>query len=476
MSVDACPCATRAHAIASVLSFGFRLCGMVEDGAARALAHLPHLGLREQHDVERDLRGDPGGQVERRADPRDGRADRVPHGPHRAGRAPRRRARTTSGPCVAERRERPRRAAELRRELERGEVLARVEQPRRATSRPSLRTSSAPPAGAASAPPSAWRGARRRARAHASAMRSRRSTNERDGVARDEHRGGVEHVLARRAPVDVAAAVAGGVGERADERLHRVAGRAALASRARRRRSGPRRTPRDRVRRLGRDDARLRLGQRERALGVEHRPQPGAVATRRADPVGDEERARTRQSAKKTVCRSPWRCTSNSSASSRARATSVARVLRRDRAEHGVARVRLRLVREVHPRQHRLQQPAREDEHDEVRRLPVDAPGLIVVNAKRPSASVPLRPQPKSPRTGRRRPPARSRPSRRGTGSPAPSSTRPTMRVPPETSSARGSLAEPEREERPDGLRRRLRKRHSSSGVAAGPPSTTSHR
>ena len=59
-------------------------------------------------------------------------------------------------------------------------------------------------------------------------------------VARDQHRGGVHHVLARRAPVHVAGRVAlDGVGERLDERSGRVGGGAAPRGRAPRGRTAP---------------------------------------------------------------------------------------------------------------------------------------------------------------------------------------------------------------------------------------------
>ena len=165
-----------------------------------------------------------------------------------------------------------------------------------------------------------------------------------------------------------------------------------------------------------------------------------------------------------------------------ARATSVARSASDSSAEHRVGGVRLGLVGEVEARREALQQPAREHADGEVRRL------QAAVGARAPARASPSR-----SRTCRRRPcpsaaetvrsPARRRsgppasacqvsimPS--GTGSPAPSSSRPRITIAPGCSrgtiSARSaSPTQPDVQVRPDRLRAGQRDAQSSSGSPA---------
>ena len=100
-----------------------------------------------------------------------------------------------------------------------------------------------------------------------------------EGTGGDEHRGGVDDVLARRAVMHVPRRLApdGGT-ERADERLGRIARPTALGCDAVGvEQLGPAGGG-DRLGRLGGNHAELGLGRRERALEVEHRLQPRAVA------------------------------------------------------------------------------------------------------------------------------------------------------------------------------------------------------
>ena len=97
---------------------GFRLCGIVDEPPPARLAHLAHLGLREQDDVER--RSSPraaGGARERGGELGDRGAARVPRDerlgePELGGEA----APSTSGPRSPNAASVPGRAAELRRQ------------------------------------------------------------------------------------------------------------------------------------------------------------------------------------------------------------------------------------------------------------------------------------------------------------------------------------------------------------------------
>ena len=210
----------------------------------------------------------------------------------------------------------------------------------------------------------------------------------------------------------------------------------------------------DRLGRGGRDHARARLGERERALGVEHRREPGAPRDGLAHRVRHEERREQLvRAAKKTVSRSPCSRTSKRSSPSPAgSATSVARRSssrpdstgsaafasarpgsRRASGRAGAARARTPSPRGAAP----LRRGA----------------GFATTNAKRPSPSVPLA-------TEADRRDARARRARRCTGcalavehaAGEPDRARRVRRRP-----ARGRSRQPEREVRADRLRRRRR-------------------
>ena len=95
-----------------------------------------------------------------------------------------------------------------------------------------------------------------------------------DRPRRHQHRGGVEHVLARGAVVDPVGGLAGPLSQLGDERDDRVAApRAARPSS-----SGSRRAAQasgDRFGGPGRHDVEALLDAGERRLDVEHRPDPG---------------------------------------------------------------------------------------------------------------------------------------------------------------------------------------------------------
>ena len=198
----------------------------------RPFRHLGDLGLREQHEVEGDLRGDTG---------RESRAQR---------RAPRR----GSGSCatavvgtgssssprveleqrdavVAEARERPRRAAELRGEPFPGHLLeAHAGLDDRCQPAGSLEAEGRRHGVLQERPGDHQRVAviareRRRGCRHVVCFRE----HERERPPRDEHRRRVDDVLARRAAVHVARRlVADRAGQSANERLGEVADRAAF--------------------------------------------------------------------------------------------------------------------------------------------------------------------------------------------------------------------------------------------------------
>ena len=133
--------------------------------AAGPLPHLSDLRLREQCDVEPDLREHSGGRVERAAELGDPRPVRVP-GQRRRRQVELLREETEHLHAVlAEGRQRPGRAAELGREPLRLGPPRACAPPRarpRATRPPCSRTSSEPPAGAACGLPSASSDASRR--------------------------------------------------------------------------------------------------------------------------------------------------------------------------------------------------------------------------------------------------------------------------------------------------------------------------
>ncbi len=276
-----------------MLSTGLRLCGIVDEPPPAPDAHLADLRLSEQRDVERDLRRGSGDDVERRADLGDAHAVRVPrpgrHGePELLGEQAH-----DLGAGVLERGERPRRSGELGAKAvvaERRKTFPRVEQPSepRGRLRPERRRyrllEQGPPRPSAS---------------HDACLRDRRTPrptvssergDEIDGVAGDEHRGRVQDVLAGRAPVDVARRVAAdGLGKLPDERLDGVAGRPAPFRERRGIEAIGIARRRDRLGGVAGDDAGARLGERERALRVEHRLEPGAIRDCRTKLVGNED-------------------------------------------------------------------------------------------------------------------------------------------------------------------------------------------
>ena len=196
-----------------------------------AFRHLGDLGLRQQHEVERDLRGDTGGGRERGAELRDASPVRVPG---------QRRNLKVELPCVeleqrdavvAEARERPGGSAELRREPFSGDLLEPY----------ACLDDRGQPAGGLEAERRRHGvlqerpGDHRRLAVLACERRGRRrhavgfGEHERERPPRDEHRGRVDDVLARRAAVHVPRrVVADRAGEGAHERLDGVADGAAF--------------------------------------------------------------------------------------------------------------------------------------------------------------------------------------------------------------------------------------------------------
>ena len=162
---------------------GFRLCGIVDDAPSRASRTSPTSVCASSTTSSAIFAAKPAATASAAPSSASGRR-RVCHGSTGSGRSSSLRVRVQHlEPAVAERGERPRRAAELRRQARGGEALPRVDDPDEPARRPSARTSSAPPAAAASAPPSPSRGARpraartraRRRRARATISASRRA-------------------------------------------------------------------------------------------------------------------------------------------------------------------------------------------------------------------------------------------------------------------------------------------------------------
>ena len=211
---------------------------------------------------------------------------------------------------------------------------------------------------------------------------------------RDEHRRGVDDVLARRAVVDVVGRLAAdGFAQRPDERLGRI---------ARRMPGGDDRghvEPLD-VAGLGdrpchvrRDDADERLGIREGALGREHRLDPDSIRDEAAQLVGHEDRVEAHGS-KHTVSPAPCsRMSKRSEPSASATATSVERRSGSTPASTGSVCVRLGLVREVDAGHDLLQEPARE--HGDLEAWCAAAGrGFGTTTANRPPSRVSLRTSP----------------------------------------------------------------------------------
>ena len=278
---------------------------------------------------------------------------------------------------------------------------AALRRARPASPPPSARRWSAAPAGATSGRPS-----RVERCASASAAARRRGSvelgeHERAGIARDEHRRRVEDVLARRP---------GPCAPGARSRSARASGTTGLAS------ARPSSQSATMSYALRPEDVFVDIGARhlgEHRLGLEHRRQPRLVGHRLAQRPRHVQRLEGRQCAKKTVWRSPCMRISKRNAPFSASATSVARLSSSRADQHRVGRVRLRLVREVDARELVLEQPAREHEHVETRRLARQRLGLGD-HERKASLGVGAAPRPSAcPRD------PRARPSRRGSVPPA---------------------------------------------------------
>ena len=448
-------------------STGFRFCGIVEEPPASRSRTSPTSVSRAGRCRARSSRAlPPRGRATRRG----ARPASAPHARAAAARPARAPPRTAARPR-APRRRAPR-ACRRHRRAGRPARTGRAPAARRARPRASrpraARTSSAPPAGAASARPRPFRGARARARRRPRQRRRARPTTSPSAPRATSIAGGVDDVLARRAVVDVLRRLAADrLAQQPDERLGWIADRpAAGGDLVPVEPLGP--TLRsDRLRRLGGDHARLRLRGRERtpprsSIASSHaRSDTASRSSRR-----DRDRARRPSQRRRRPSAARPGAGRRSGARRRPRsATSVARSLLAERREHRI--VVVRVAGEVHPRQHRLQQPAREDQHLEVRRLAIPRAGLARSRTRSaPSPSVPQRPQPTSA--------CQISTIASGTGASAPSSTRPSIRWRPARHDAVGlGLAEAEREERPDRLRRRRLDHRHSVGVA---PTTMSKR
>ncbi len=192
------------------------------------------------------------------------------------------------GPTLAERRERAGSAAELRRAATSAPSRSRASSTRRASRRPRARTSSAPPAGGACAPAiGVARCVSASARA-AGGEPGELSVEDRRSVARDEHRRGVEDVLARRSAVSGLSCPRS---ERADERADRDCRRRAPRRRARRcRRATPRTRSRQRPRRRrARTRARRRASLEPRLVRDRVAEAPPARRARRRSSMREED-------------------------------------------------------------------------------------------------------------------------------------------------------------------------------------------
>ena len=303
-------------------------------------------------------------------------------------------------------------------------------------------------------------GHRRRAVLLARAARTRAATpsssveDQPERALRDEHRRGVHDVLARRAVVDVACRVAADArAQRADERLRRIADRAAVAGELRRielaRAARASRSPSAASAGMTPRDASAAASARSTSsIASTHAPSDTASASR----LGHEDRGEDGQCAKKTVARSPCIRMSQRSAPSSCLRDERRPVRRRPSArQHRVRRVRLGLVREVDARQLVAEQAAREDEDVEPRRLSGQRVRLRDDEREAPvsrrcrcaPSACPPRPTPRS--------------SRRRSASPAPSSSCPISIVAPGSLRADELVLrrarEPDRVVRPDRLR-----------------------
>ena len=247
VSRPACACTRRAQAIARIEPVGLRLCGMRRGAAAPDSATSPTSVCDSSTTSSAIFESAPAARSSAAASSAT-RTRVACHGSAGSARpSSSREAREHGGALLPERGERARAAAELD-----GEPLARTAR----EPAPRLEHADQParrlePEGrrqrllhAASARPSASSGASRRAR-----RRPRRPRRARRGSSSSASRATSiaavsSDVLARRAPVDVPARVAGGLGERAHERLDRAADPARTLRERRDRRSGPRRSTR----------------------------------------------------------------------------------------------------------------------------------------------------------------------------------------------------------------------------------------
>ena len=337
-----------------------------------------------------DLREDAGRDGERRAELGDrARGSCATARPARPARAPAAKPRSTSSAAVAERGERSRRAAELGRE-------ARVAD---STSRSPRLDEPDEPAGGlgpnvvgtaccrsvrAAIGVRAVRLARAGRTPTAAPSSSARTSAQ--GAAGDEHRRACRRCPGSsrrsgrsrrrpRRPRSRSARTSGSAGlptaraSAASASDVEALDAAGLADRRRRPRAGI--TPAD------------ASARRQRPLGLEHRlAARRASDTARAELVGHEDRVEG-HSAKNAV----WPLALQPHVEAEARPApprpraSRARLVRVDAGEHRIGGVRLRLVGEVHPRQHRLEQAAREHEDSRCGAWPSTGPGLTVTNA-----------------------------------------------------------------------------------------------
>ena len=274
--------------------------------AGRGLAHLADLGLGEQRDVARGLADRARGDAERAGELADPAAQGVPrdrrHVEAELAREPAddRAAGPGRAPSSV-----PRRAAELRRrQADAVQVVGGVveaQHPARGLE-PERRRLGLLEQRAADDRRVAVALGERRGRVR---RRTQVAQQRRQRALGHQHRGGVDRVLARRAVVH------GRVGQLPQPLDHRP-GRVPDLGRFRADRVDVEAVElRGGDDRLGViDDARLRLRARERDLEVEQRLQPGAAARPARRRRRGRARPRRRQSLKKTVSRSPWRCTS----------------------------------------------------------------------------------------------------------------------------------------------------------------------
>ena len=316
--------------------------------------------------------------------------------------------RSTSSPCRRARRASRRRRRAAPGSARRREALARVHEPDEPARRLQperrrhrlLQQRARQPYGRSMLVARAARRRRRRRRARAG--RARR-------VARDERRRGVEDVLARRAVVGV-------LGDRS--RSRRTSGSTGLPA-ARPSRASARRRALERRTRRRRPASRLRRAQ------ARARPRASRAATRRRRRAARSSSG-TKSASNGKEHRLPLALQADVEAQPAVLllGDELARRLERDSTVGAFAS----LVGEVDPRQLVPEQAAREDVDVEVRR--VVAARASTTNEKRPSASVPQRPQRRSSASQTSIMPSI-------TGAPSPSSSRPVSRTAPGRPAAR---------------------------------------